>query len=643
VDRLRKLAVAKLLYGLLFMGLLPLLLAIWAAKTQDVVALPTVHSLFWGLITAGVGLLLMAFGTASLWWLGGGLPMNAFPPPRYVSGGIYHVFSHPIYVGFASVCVGVAIAAGTASGLWLVSTTVILASAALVLGYELPDMQARFGAARQQQRMLPPDDRSQPTPLERSRCYLTVLLPWLVLYEAVIALGIPVDANVAYLPFESRLRVWPWTEVFYGSVYVVVMLVPLMARTRHALRCFSSRALISMVIVFPLYLAVPLIAPPRPFVLNGALGALLNFDRAHDSAAAAFPAYHVIWAFLAAEVMGRKPWQRRLWQLWAVLVAASCVTTGMHALMDVLAGFLVVWAVVRMEQIWSFLRNLSEVVANSWREWRIGPVRVINHGGYAAAGVFLGIWILDTLLGPGKSVIPVAIFFGGTIGAALWAQVIEGSPALLRPLGFYGGVIGTSVGGVVAAWLSGASIWQVLSALVVASPWIQGIGRLRCLVQGCCHGQPANGHLGIRYEHPRSRVCRITSLRGIPIHPTPLYSLLWNVAVALVVTRLYLLHTRAAMVGGVYLILSGIGRFVEEAYRGEPQTPILWGLRLYQWIAIVSVLLGAAITTLVRTPQTPAPILHLSSVLVALVCGIAAWFVSGVDFPESSRRFARLS
>ena len=30
VDRLRKLAVAKLLYGLLFVGLLPLLLVIWA-------------------------------------------------------------------------------------------------------------------------------------------------------------------------------------------------------------------------------------------------------------------------------------------------------------------------------------------------------------------------------------------------------------------------------------------------------------------------------------------------------------------------------------------------------------------------------------------------------------------------------------
>jgi prolipoprotein diacylglyceryltransferase len=121
-----------------------------------------------------------------------------------------------------------------------------------------------------------------------------------------------------------------------------------------------------------------------------------------------------------------------------------------------------------------------------------------------------------------------------------------------------------------------------------------------------------------------------------------LYSLLWNVAVALVVTRLYLLHTTAAMVGGVYLILCGIGRFVEEAYRGEPQTPIFWGLRLYQWIAIVTLFLGAVITTL-RTPLTPGPVLHLSSLSVALACAIAAWFVSGVDFPESSRRFARLS
>ena len=435
----------------------------------------------------------------------------------------------------------------------------------------------------------------------------------------------------------------PWTEIFYGSVYVMVLLVPVIVRTRHDLRLFSSRALLAMLIIFPLYLAVPLIAPPRSFAAIGRLGAWLNLDRAHDSAAAAFPSFHVVWAFIAAEALARGPWQKRLWRAWAVLVSASCVTTGMHALVDVAAGLLVAAAVIRMDRVWSFLRSSSEKIANSWREWRIGSGRVINHGAYAGAGVFIGIWIIDTLLGPGKSAIPIAIFLGGCVGAALWAQVIEGSPALLRPLGFYGGMIGTWTCGALAARWTRTAIWPVLAALVVAAPWIQGIGRLRCLVQGCCHGRPAADHVGIRYTHPRSRVWRMPSLRGVSVHATPLYSLLWNVVVALVVTRIYLLHASSAMVGGVYLILSGAGRFVEEAYRGEPQTPVVGGLRLYQWVAVATLGLGALITTIKNSAPSPPPAPHISSIFVALACGLGAWFLTGIDFPESNRRFARLT
>jgi prolipoprotein diacylglyceryltransferase len=204
-------------------------------------------------------------------------------------------------------------------------------------------------------------------------------------------------------------------------------------------------------------------------------------------------------------------------------------------------------------------------------------------------------------------------------------------------------MIGTVLGGILAAKLSGTNIWFVLSALVVAAPWIQGIGRLRCLVQGCCHGRPADSNIGIRYLHPRSRVYRIDSLRGIPIHPTPLYSLLWNIVVALFVTRLYLLHTTTAMVAGVYLILSGLGRFVEEAYRGEPQTRVFGGLRMYQWIAIVTVAVGAFITTLRGTPLPPQPVPYASSIIWAAVCGVFAWIVTGVDLPDSNLRFSRLT
>ena len=407
----------------------------------------------------------------------------------------------------------------------------ILASAALVLGYELPDLQARFGSACPGQRLLPVDDQSPPSGMERLRCYLTVLLPWFLIYEAFVVLGVPPDAKIAYLPFESRLPVLPWTQILYGSVYVVVLLVPLMVRTRHDLRLFSSRALLAMVIIFPLYLAVPLILSASSVCCRRTLARLARIWIARMTAPLLrFLPYHVVWAFIAAEALARHSLAKTtVADAWAVLVSASCVTTGMHALVDVVAGFLVACVVIRMDRVWSFLRNSSETIANSWREWRLGPARVINHGAYAGAGVFIGIWIIDTLLGPGKSAIPIAIFLGGCVGAALWAQVIEGSPALLRPLGFYGGMIGTWTCGAIAAWWTRTAIWPVLAALVVAAPWIQGIGRLRCLVQGCCHGRPAADHVGIRYTHPRSRVWRVLSLRGVSVHATPLYSLLWNV------------------------------------------------------------------------------------------------------------------
>lgn len=643
MDRMKTSKLGKILYGTLFVVVLPALLLLWAVAAKGAVSLPIVHQPAWGSLGIGAGLLLMSLGMLSLWRVGGGLPMNAFPPPFYVSSGVYRIFSHPIYLGFALVCFGISICAGSAAGVWLVSPTVSLASIALVLGYELPELKARFGPSLGVDRFLPRDDCSTPSARDRIRCYMTVLLPWLILYEGIVNLGIPADARVGYLSFEQKIPVQWWAELLYASVYLVVLFVPAVTRTRHDLRIFSIRGLVAMLIVFPLFLTVPLIAPARPSVTPGLLGNILAFDRVFDTSAAAFPSFHVIWAFLAAwAISGRRFWERFVWNVWAFAVAAACIIAGRHALVDVIAGVVVVVALTRIESVWSCLRSISEMIANSWIEWRIGPLRVINHGLYAGAGVFIGAWILDTLLQARHSV-TVAIIAGGIIGAAIWAQFVEGSPAMLRPLGFYGGMLGSCAGGVIAALLSKTDIWLPLGALCVAGPWIQGVGRLRCLIQGCCHGRPTTAQIGIRYSHPRSRVVRLADLGGVPIHATPLYSILWNIVVALAATRLYVLHGRASMIGGVYLILSGLGRFVEEAYRGEPQTPIFCGLRFYQWIAFGTVIVGAYITTITQAPYTPQPVFGMSSAVVALICGVLAWFVSGADFPESNRRFSRLA
>jgi prolipoprotein diacylglyceryltransferase len=214
---------------------------------------------------------------------------------------------------------------------------------------------------------------------------------------------------------------------------------------------------------------------------------------------------------------------------------------------------------------------------------------------------------------------------------------------LSRPFGYFGGVLGGVVGVAIAGLLR--YHWLLLlAAFATAAPWIQSAGRLRCLVQGCCHGAPASDTIGIRYWMPRSRVCKLGGLRGVPLHPTPLYSILSNVVIGTVLARLWALGASLGLIAGLYLLLVGCARFVEESYRGEPQTAIVRGLRIYQWFAIAFVVSGAVLTTL-PVVAAPAPTFRGVSVLVpvALAVGALCGIAMGVDFPRSNRRFARLA
>ena len=168
------------------------------------------------------------------------------------------------------------------------------------------------------------------------------------------------------------------------------------------------------------------------------------------------------------------------------------------------------------------------------------------------------------------------------------------------------------------------------------------MGRLRCLVQGCCHGHSITAEWGICYRHPRSRVLRLADLGEVPLHPTQLYSLVWNLLCLFALWRLWSLHVPVTWVGGTYLMLNGVGRFVEEGYRGEPQTIRMGGLAIYQWLALLSLLVGAGVTTLTAPPTPPIAGFDLSLLLLSPAVGSLVTTAMGLDFPESRRRFSRL-
>ena len=95
-------------------------------------------------------------------------------------------------------------------------------------------------------------------------------------------------------------------------------------------------------------------------------------------------------------------------------------------------------------------------------------------------------------------------------------------------------------------------------------------------------------------------------------------------------------------IAGAYFILVGLSRFVEEHFRGEPQTMSIGGLRLYQWLALMFVIGGAALTTIAGA-SAPRPALPGWSVLLPLaVLALVTYAAYGVDMPRSNRRFSRL-
>jgi len=536
--------------------------------------------------------------------------MNAFPPPRLVTTGIYRLVAHPIYLGWVLACAGVSLVAGSPSGLFVVTPAVALGCTALVIGLESPDLRRRFGASASYRTWLsvPADEAAPPDPHERFAVGCLLVPTWLAVHAALIALAGVADA--AGLPRRAPAS-WP-DLIGAGTVTLAAFVVP----TRAALRAFAIEGLVTLGVLCMVGLCLP---------------------------ADSWPAFPVAWAVLAAfaSAASSRAWAIAGWAGAASLVA-YCLAQG-RSIGGVAGAVLLVLAARRPWRSWRWALDHAERLANSWRAWRVGPVRVISHSvfpGVAAAVAFVGMGALAGPTALGHAIVVAASALGG---AALWAQWVEGSPRLLRPFGYYGAVIGAVLGAAVLMAVQQPGT-LVLAATAVMAPWAQAVGRLRCLVQGCCHGRPVAPQHGIRVLNPHSRVVALSGLGGQSIHATQLYSIAGNVAIGVLLLRLWWLAAPIWFVAGAYLILAGLARFMEEAYRGEPQTIVLAGLPIYQYVAISSVLTGIGLTMLGGTPAPPPsspadPRLLAAAALV----GLAYWFAMGVDFPDSNRRFARLS
>jgi protein-S-isoprenylcysteine O-methyltransferase Ste14 len=635
--------IGKILYAFLFVLVLPGLLILWANRTESIVSLPKVHYPIIGMGLILVGCFMIITGTINLYTFGKGFPMSPYPPTQYVSGGIFHYVPHPIYSGACILLIGISLYFGSTSGLWLISPIFILACVAFVIGFEKEDLRKRFPKVEFKPLIsLPLVSEQAPTAWSKLSAYLLVLIPMFSMLKLVSLLTEQSNSHISYLPFESKIPIIGFSILFYILIYPLVLFAPLFAKTKKILRNFMISGIVASAFGFFVMIIIPLITPTKPIESSNVWNKLVNISFT-ITPLAKFPSFHVIWTWIALSIyVHRNSRLKLLWRLIAVLISISCITSGNYSLLDIAGGFAIYWLTNYRVVVWRLIQRSGERIANSWKEWDFGYIRVMNHGLYGGLATFVGILMAGTLIGARHLPALLIVTVTTMIVAALWAQFIEGSKKLLRPLGFYGGILGVIIGCLLVTLILHEDFFLIWAPLAVAAPWIQGIGRLRCLVQGCCHGSVTDPNIGIRYFHQRSRVVRLANLKGEYLHPTPIYSILANIVGGIFLLKLWFISASLPLIIGFSFILNGLSRFVEESYRGEPQTPILKGLRLYQWLAIFSVIFGAMMTTYPYNVEHSWAHFSLITLLIAILGAILAMFLTGVDFPHSNKRFSRL-
>lgn len=187
--------------------------------------------------------------------------------------------------------------------------------------------------------------------------------------------------------------------------------------------------------------------------------------------------------------------------------------------------------------------------------------------------------------------VAIVALFGGVIGARLYFVLVNWplfESDLLGILRMWeGGLVlhGALIGGVLAAGLylrlSRISFFWVADMAMPAALLTQAVGRIGCLLNGCCYGQPTTLPWGISLP---------LAVDDVPRHPTPLYELTGDLIVLGILWTVRKRKPFDGFVFSLYLILYSLVRVIVEFWRGDP-AEVFGELRFAQ---VMSLFIAAA-------------------------------------------------
>jgi len=158
---------------------------------------------------------------------------------------------------------------------------------------------------------------------------------------------------------------------------------------------------------------------------------------------------------------------------------------------------------------------------------------------------------------------------------------------------FLGGLIGAIVAALILLRRYNLGFLRTADVLIPSVSLGQAIGRIGCLMAGCCWGASCNLPWAITYTSPVAHSNVGTPL-GVPLHPFPVYAMLFNFILYLFLAWLYRRGLTVGRVFASYLVAYGGGRFLLEFTRGDSIRGFVFHgwLSTSQFIGIILVALG---------------------------------------------------
>lgn len=221
---------------------------------------------------------------------------------------------------------------------------------------------------------------------------------------------------------------------------------------------------------------------------------------------------------------------------------------------------------------------------------------------------FLGIFIaaaIALLITP-KNIIPrydivysaVYSMISGTIGSKILFIIVSLKQIITLKLPFeaflkggfvfYGGLIGGAVGLFIYCKQFKLNFLSFADIYAVALPLGHSIGRIGCLISGCCYGLPYDGPFSIRYKSTYGLTPLNTPLFPIQLVESLLLFILFVILFVLYKTK----SKQKGYISSLYMILYPILRFVLEFFRGDDARGAFLILTTSQWISVIIFILG---------------------------------------------------